>query len=502
MPATEDTTESADIQNDLNEYKKNFLSTFLIDQKVIEPNIQKLYDMKKYEVRASHILINLPPNAPAEDSIKAYQKAQQVLDRLNNGEDFTTVAKEMSEDQTVQQNGGDLYYFTGGMTVPEFEDAVYAMKVGDITKEPIRTQFGLHIVKLTDKKERVESIKASHILIQNKTDSLGNIVDTLEAYNKAQEILQRARNGEDFGELAKQFSQDPGSAPNGGDLGYFDRRRMVQEFDSAAFSLKKDEISDVIKTRFGYHIIKLTDIKEYEPFEKQKDKLKSEFKRSQQYKGEYNKYLEQVRDKLDFEIKDDGFAVLTAKFDSTKTIGSNNTDSIFTEQDKETIVATYDGGEIKIKDIIQQVTINKEFANNAANYNTLQSIVKNSAELPLLNVMAEKENVENNDDYLALLKEYEDGLLSFKVDQEELWSKIQITDPEMQSYYEANKEKYAYKDGEETKYRDFSEVRSEISNILQQEKFKEMEKQYVENLKQKYPVVIKDEVLTEAFTED
>lgn len=494
--------ESADIQNDLNEYKKNFLSTFLIDQKVIEPNIQKLYDMKKYEVRASHILINLPPNAPAEDSIKAYQKAQQVLDRLNNGEDFTTVAKEMSEDQTVQQNGGDLYYFTGGMTVPEFEDAVYAMKVGDITKEPIRTQFGLHIVKLTDKKERVESIKASHILIQNKTDSLGNIVDTLEAYNKAQEILQRARNGEDFGELAKQFSQDPGSAPNGGDLGYFDRRRMVQEFDSAAFSLKKDEISDVIKTRFGYHIIKLTDIKEYEPFEKQKDKLKSEFKRSQQYKGEYNKYLEQVRDKLDFEIKDDGFAVLTAKFDSTKTIGSNNTDSIFTEQDKETVVATYDGGEIKIKDIIQQVTINKEFANNAANYNTLQSIVKNSAELPLLNVMAEKENVENNDDYLALLKEYEDGLLSFKVDQEELWSKIQITDPEMQSYYEANKEKYAYKDGEETKYRDFSEVRSEISNILQQEKFKEMEKQYVENLKQKYPVVIKDEVLTEAFTED
>src|SRR5688572_26479340 len=64
--------QSADIQNDLNEYKKTFLSTFLIDQKVVEPNIEKLFEMKKYEVRASHILINLPPNAPAEDSIKAY----------------------------------------------------------------------------------------------------------------------------------------------------------------------------------------------------------------------------------------------------------------------------------------------------------------------------------------------------------------------------------------------------------------------------------------------
>lgn len=493
--------DAPDIQNDLAEYKKNFLSTFLVDQKVVEPNIQSLYDMKKYEVRASHILINLPPTASPEDSVKAYQKAQQIIDRLNNGEDFTAVAKEMSEDQTVQQNGGDLYYFTGGMTVPEFEEAVYKMKVGDVTKEPIRTQFGLHIVKLTDKKERVESIKASHILIQNKTDSLGNVVDTLEAYNKAMELWNRAKNGEDFGELAKQNSQDPGSAPNGGDLGYFDRRRMVQEFDSAAFALKKDEISDIIKTRFGYHIIKLTDIKEYEPFEKQKEKLKSEFKRSPQYKSEYNEYMTQVHEKLDFEVKEDGLNVMLAKMDSNQVIASNKVDSIFTEQDKEMIVATFNGGEVRIRDVVTYVGINKEFANNAANFNTIMSIIKGAGEMPMLNIMADKENVEDNDEYLALLREYEDGLLSFKIDQEELWSKIQISEPELMSYYEANKEKYAYKDGEETKYRDFNQVRSEISNILQQEKFKEMEQQYVENLKQKYPVVIKEEVLTEAFTE-
>ncbi len=493
--------ESADIQNDLNEYKKTFLSTFLVDQKVVEPNIEKLFEMKKYEVRASHILINLPPNAPAEDSIKAYQKAQQVLDRLNNGEDFVTVAKEMSEDQTVQQNGGDLYYFTGGMTVPEFEDVVYQMKVGDISKEPIKTQFGLHIVKLTDKKERVESIQASHILLQNKTDSLGNTVDTLEAYNKAQEILTRAKNGEDFGALAKEFSQDPGSAPNGGDLGYFDRRRMVQEFDSAAFSLKEGEISDVIKTRFGYHIIKLTDIKEYEPFEKQKEKLKSEFKRSQQYKGAYNTFMVEAREKVDFEIVEDGMNALVMKFDSTKIISSNNPDSSIAEQDKEIVVATYDGGEVKVRDVVEYMKINKEFSNNAANRNTLISIVNGAGETAVLNQLADEENVENNDDYQKLLREYEDGLLSFKVDQEELWSKIQLSDQELMDYYNANKQKYEYKDGETVKYREFNEVRSEISNILQQERFKQMEKEYVDALRAKYPVVIKEEVLSEAFTE-
>jgi peptidyl-prolyl cis-trans isomerase SurA len=493
---------SSDIQNDLNEYKKTFLSTFLVDQKVVEPNIEKLFEMKKYEVRASHILINLPPNATPEDSTKAYQKAQQVIDRLNNGEDFTIVAKEMSEDQTVQQNGGDLYYFTGGMTVPEFEDVVYQMKVGDISKEPIRTQFGLHIVKLTDKKERVESIKASHILIQHKTDSLGNVLDTTEGYNKAQEILTRAKNGEDFGELAKQFSQDPGSAPNGGDLGYFDRRRMVQEFDSAAFSLKENEISDVIKTRFGYHIIKVIDIKEYEPFEKQKEKLKSEFKRSQQFKGEYTKFMEEAREKVEFEIVEDGMNALVMKFDSTKIVSSNNPDSSIMEQDKEIIVATYDGGEIKIRDVVEYMRMNKEFSNNAANRSTLNNIIKGAGETAVLNQLAEEENVENNDEYQKLLREYEDGLLSFKVDQEELWSKIQISDNELMDYYNANKQKYEYKDGDTVKYREFNEVRSEISNILQQEKFKQKEKEYVDALRQKYPVAIKDEVLSEAFIEE
>ena len=494
--------DSPDIQKDLAEYKKSFVSTFLIDKEVIEPNIQDLYERRKFELRASHILINLPPTATPEDSVKAYEKAKQVIERLNNGDDFTTVAKEMSEDQTVQQNGGDLYYFTGGMTVPEFEDVVYGMKVGETTKEPVRTQFGLHIVKLTDKKERVESIKASHILIQNKTDSLGNVIDTVETYNKANDILQRIKNGEDFGTLAKEFSEDPGSAPNGGDLGYFDRRRMVQPFDSAAFSLQIGEVSDLIKTRFGYHIIKLTDIKEYEPFEKQKDKLKSEFKRGVQYKQVYRDYLDQLEQKLDFEIKDEGMALLRSRFDSTKIVGSVNPDSVFNAQEKDMVVATFDDGEIKVNDIVIYIATNKDYSNNAANMSTLQNIIKAAAEIPLLNAMAEREDVEDNDEYKALLKEYEDGLLSFKIDQEELWSKIQITEPELQEYYAANKEKYSFKDGEETKYREFGEVRSEISNILQQERFKQKEKEYVETLKQKYPVVIKEEVLSEAFTED
>ena len=191
----------------------------------------------------------------------------------------------MSDDQSAKTNGGDLYYFTAGMTVPEFEDAIYDLKVGEYTKKPVRTMFGLHIVKLTDKKKRNEGIRAAHILIQDIKDSVtGKVVDSITSFNKIKDILARIRNGEDFGKIASELSEDPGSKQKGGDLGFFDRRRMVQPFDSAAFSLKVGEVSNIVRTPFGWHLIKLLEVKEYQPYEKQKENLKSEFKRGQNYK--------------------------------------------------------------------------------------------------------------------------------------------------------------------------------------------------------------------------
>jgi len=281
---------SPEIQKDLGDYKKSFISTFLIDKEVVEPNIKELFERKKFEVRASHILVNLPQNASPEDSVKAFLKADTIINRLKKGDDFATVAREMSDDQSAKMNGGDLYYFTAGMTVPEFEDAIYDMKVGDFSKKPIRTMFGLHIVKLTDKKKRYESIRAAHILIQDLKDSLsGKVIDSIVSFNKAKDILSKIRGGEDFSKLATELSEDPGSKTRGGDLGFFDRRRMVQSFDSVAFSLKPGEVSDLVRTPFGWHIIKLIEVKEFQPYEKQRDNLKSEFKRGQGYKIAYKK---------------------------------------------------------------------------------------------------------------------------------------------------------------------------------------------------------------------
>jgi peptidyl-prolyl cis-trans isomerase SurA len=491
---------SPDMQKEITDYKKNYSPTFLIDKEVVEPEIKKLYERKKEEVRVSHILINLAEKPTPQDSIAAYQRADSIIKKLKDGEDFGNLAVEYSQDRTAKQNRGDLYYFTGGMTVDEFETAVYDLRVGQFTKEPVRTPFGLHIIMLTDRKPRFESIRASHILIQDKRDSTGLIIDSAATYQKAIEVLNKAKNGGDFAQLVSQYSEDPGSKNNGGDLGFFDRRRLAQPLDSALFVMKVGEISGPIRTQYGWHIVKKTDEKAFQSFDKQKENLRTEYKRTKKFKDDYQKFVDRLMKESDYNITNDGFSFLRSKFDSSKTISNYTLDSLFAADERDKVIAKFKGGEIKIIDILNLLNVNRDFQQTPLTNETLTKIINTSAESPILNKSATDSKVENDDEYISSLREYENGLLVFRVDQDELWTKVKIADSDIQSYYESNRNKYTKPDSTGKQVpRQFDEVKAEISNELQQIKFKEIEKSYIDGLKQKYPFKIHEDVIMEAF---
>lgn len=126
---------------------------------------------------------------------------------------------------------------------------------------------------------KVDEVEASHILIKT-TDDDGNAMsdaDKKKAKAKAEKILKEVKNGGDFAELAKKYSEDPGSAENGGSLGTFGKGQMVEPFEEAAFSMEPGEISDLVETDYGYHIIKVTDkINETTSYEEAKDGIKTQ----------------------------------------------------------------------------------------------------------------------------------------------------------------------------------------------------------------------------------
>lgn len=492
-------TEIPEIKNEISDFKKKYIPEFFIDKEVVEPAIKLSYERRKYDLRTSYILINMPGQPSPEDSVKAYMKADSAIKALKDGKDFMEVAKQYTEDQGFTTNKGDTYYITAGMVPIEFEDAIYDLKVGEYTKTPIKINNAIFIAKLTDKKKRSAGIRLSHIMLQDKKDSLNRVIDTLDAFNRIKDIKSKISK-DNFSELAQQFSEDPGSKTKGGDIGMIDnRRRLPQEIDSLVFSLKAGQVSEPVKSQFGWHLFLVTEEKEFESFEKQREALRSEYKKGMSFKPARTKFVEKILADFDFQIEPQGFAFLQSKFDSTKTFSQMNLDSMFAQQDKQTLLAKFKGGEVKVEDLISYLNINKDWAGNTPSYSTIKNVIQGSAEMPILNISATKANIEKDDEFTELLTEYENGLISFRIDQDELFSKIKITNDEMQTYYNGNSQSYSVTDSTGTHTKPFEDVKAEISNKLQQDRFKEMENKYIQDLKVKYPVKIDDKILEKAF---
>jgi peptidyl-prolyl cis-trans isomerase C len=168
---------------------------------VSDDEVRKSYDsgIKLYtepeQVHAVHILVKVAENA-AEDKVDAARKkAMDALKKVRGGADFGEVAKEASDDAMTKDKGGDLGFFRKGVMVPKFEEAVFALKVGDLTKEPVRTPFGFHVIKVIERKE--ERVKPFDEVKDQIKESLRNR-NTFKARRELVESLKAAAKIEKF----------------------------------------------------------------------------------------------------------------------------------------------------------------------------------------------------------------------------------------------------------------------------------------------------------------
>lgn len=201
-----------------------------------------------------HILLSLPPDASSETVQKVQAKAEAVDKKLKGGADFAATAVAVSDGQQALE-GGDLGWLRGSELPTTFADAVLAMEPGEVS-DPIRDASGYHIVKLADERTEnhvvVTQTHARHILIQTNL-----LVGDEEAQKRLEKIRQQLENGASFAKLAKKYSNDPGSAAQGGDLGWINPGQVVPKFQQAMDKLKPDQISQPFKTQFGWHIVEV-----------------------------------------------------------------------------------------------------------------------------------------------------------------------------------------------------------------------------------------------------
>ncbi len=250
-----------------------------------------------------HILVALPAAATPEQIKEARKKALSIFDELNSGADFRQTAIARSSGRQALQ-GGDLGWRMTGELPTLFADVIVNMKVADIS-EPIRSASGFHIISLFDFRDSerhiIKQVQARHILIKSKPESSAKVGS--DAVIQLNELKARIEAGEDFSALAKHFSDDTGSAPLGGDLGWVSPGVMVKPFEEAIFRLQDGEISAPFESPFGWHIAQVLAHRDFDDTEAHNNAKVRDLIYQRKSEEEYLSWLRKLREEAYVEYR-------------------------------------------------------------------------------------------------------------------------------------------------------------------------------------------------------
>ncbi len=217
----------------------------------------------------SHITISMPESATNSQIAESQAEVDQIVARLLDGADFRELAIRYSDAQTALE-GGALGWMKGSQLPTLYTDVVAAMKAGEISK-PVRSSSSFHIVKVNemrsaDERSQIDQVKVRHILV-----TPNEIIDNETAKQQLDDALERIGNGEEFAEIAKLLSDDPGSAQQGGDMGWAGPGTFVDEFETVVGNTEIGSVSEPFRSRFGWHIVEVLDRRVYDNTEDLKE---------------------------------------------------------------------------------------------------------------------------------------------------------------------------------------------------------------------------------------
>ena len=423
--------ETPDFLKEFKSFRNDLAAPYMIDKSVEDALVNEAFGHRANEVYVSHIMVAPNPESKARlDSIRTEILAGTVT--------FEDAAKKWSIDQGSSQRGGRMGYVTPDRFPWAFEKASYDTPVGELSPI-VYSGMGYHIIRPESNRPAEGEVNASHILLMTRGMSPKDV--ELQR-NKIDSIYTLIQGGADFAELAKKFSEDPGSASKGGSLGWFGRGMMVAEFDSVSFALANGEVSKPFQTGFGYHIIKRFDSRKpaSELTEETRKALlarmnsdeRGTMARDAKTREFMAKYFAKVDEKGMAKVRD--FINANAGgYDST-TVAALGTMDI--------AVATFKGGEVTIADVM--TSIEPTQSTNVDNAMRLIGLATNQAlENAVLNAVRDDLAVTNTD-YRNLVNEYRDGILLYEISNRNVWDKAAKDKEGLESFFKANIDRYKW----------------------------------------------------------
>jgi peptidyl-prolyl cis-trans isomerase SurA len=447
-----DTTQA--FRRELDGYKQQLAQPYLTEKGVTDQLVREAYTRMSQEVNASHILIRVAPDANPSDTLAAYQKVAALRQRLLAGEDFSKVARAHSEDPSAAENGGKLGYFTSMQMVYPFETAAYQTPVGQVS-QPIRTRFGYHLIKVNDRRAAQGEIKVAHLMV--RVTPQAPKADSATAHKKINELYGRLRKGESWDKLVAQFSEDAGSAANGGELPPFGTGRMIPSFEEVAFKLQKPgEIAPPVQTPYGWHIIKLLEKQPIPSFTAMESTLKNKVGKDSRSELNRAAFLKRIRQEdqfveipaskaLAFAQADTALVRGRFKFNAaTMTAGGAKASKATKKAGGDKLpLFTIMGKPYLVSDFLTYVQQNQRPRPTAQPAFAMQQLYDQYVDQSLTDF--EKNSLDTKyEDYRMLVKEYRDGILLFQLMDEKVWSKAIEDTAGLKKFFLANQANYQF----------------------------------------------------------
>ncbi|MAE08478.1 MAG: hypothetical protein CL661_06920 [Bacteroidetes bacterium] len=429
-------------------YRDQLAIPYFVDETVNESLLEEAYNHLNKDIRASHILIMVDENAIPEDTLKAYNKISKIHKEVTTGKDFAEAAVEYSDDPSARDreaipnkqrfragNKGDLGYFTVFNMVYPFENAAYNTGINQISPI-VRTKYGYHIIKVTDIKDAMGYAEVAHIFVALRPEA--STEDSIRKVEKINNIYSKIQDGLSFEDAVAEYSEDRGSIKNQGKLSKFSCNRVVPEFVKIVDNLEIDDVSEPVKTAYGFHIIKLINVEKPGTLEEESARLKERLTKDQRSRKSEDVVIAKIKIENKFKIYPEAIteiinaidtSVLNKRFVADPLIGMTLPvmklrKEKYTQYDFARFVQTNQ----RIQDNIDKDVYLNQLFTNFENENCINFMDKNLED--------------QYPEFKELVQEYHDGILLFNLTDDKIWTKAVKDTVGLQEYFFNNGDDY------------------------------------------------------------
>ena len=422
-------------QKELAGYRNDIIKPFLEDTTVHERLVQEAYSHKLKQVDIDHLMLSLGKDYAENQHQLAL--ADSIRQCILNGEDWEILAQRYSIDQSVKNNKGHYGFIVAGMFPYDFEKVVYETPVGEISK-PFKTNYGYHMIRVNAIRPDDGEVHVQHIL--KLFPRVKVLTDQIKTATKAKidSCYQALKNGADFTEMAKEVSEDPGSAKNGGELPWFGRKRMVPQFEQVAYELGVGEMSEPFETNYGYHIIKKLGTRPTPPLEEQRKNIEAMMQRDNRKDAPRIERINQLKQQYNYQENPNLRQYLRATLDQYGQYDSTFVDGILGHSNEP--LFTFANQTVPVSELAQHLNRKMKMENGQA-VEYIMGFVEHKSQDKVMDYYA-KNIINDTPEFANLLNEYRDGMLLFEISNRRVWEAAGKDTLGLQAYYDANRAKY------------------------------------------------------------